>query len=123
MEHLREKAELLRIKECDLRLDTLMQCDTSIDRGIHIGGAFSALTSMTALYYGGVMDYNVENPTDTSQDIFLLSKGHAVAALASVYGDVGYIDREKLKNSRGYGALIKGHPGPVIPGVLVATGP
>ncbi len=123
MEHLREKAELLRIKECDLRLDTLMQCDTSIDRGIHIGGAFSALTSMTALYYGGVMDYNVENPTDISQDIFLLSKGHAVAALASVYGDVGYIDREALENSRGYGALIKGHPGPVIPGVPVATGP
>ena len=69
------------------------------------------------------MDYNVENPTDISQDIFLLSKGHAVAALASVYGDVGYIDREALENSRGYGALIKGHPGPVIPGVPVATGP
>lgn len=99
MKDMREKAALLRVKECDLRLDALLQCDTSIDRGIHVGGAFSALTSMTALYYGGVMEYSVENPTDPSQDLFILSKGHAVAALASVYADVGYIGREALENS------------------------
>lgn len=123
MEYLKERAALLRVKECDLRLDTLMQCDSSIDRGIHVGGAFSALTCMTALYYGGLMDYCAAHPADTSHDIFILSKGHAVAALAAVYADVGYIERSDLKNSRGYGALIKGHPGPVIPGVPVATGP
>lgn len=123
MENLRERAALLRVKECDMRLDALLQCETSIDRGIHVGGAFSALTCMTALYFGGIMDYCVEHPADTDQDMFILSKGHAVAALASIYADVGYISREDLKNSRGYGALIKGHPGPVIPGVPVATGP
>lgn len=123
MNDLRERAALLRIKECDLRMDALAQCNTSVDRGIHIGGAFSALTAMTALYYGGLMHYDVENPTDLEQDLFVLSKGHAVAALASVYADLGYIPQAALENSRGYGALIKGHPGPVIPGVPVATGP
>lgn len=57
MENLRERAALLRVKECDMRLDALLQCETSIDRGIHVGGAFSALTCMTALYFGGIMDY------------------------------------------------------------------
>lgn len=123
MDNRQARAALLRIKECDLRMDTLWQCDTSVDRGLHVGGAFSALTAMTALYYGGVASFNVEQPTDLRQDIFILSKGHAVAALASVYADLGYLSRSELEHSRGYGARIKGHPGPVIPGVPVATGP
>jgi transketolase len=123
LENLKELSMLLSVKECDLRSDTIEQCKYSIDKGIHIGGAFSAITPLTALYYGGFMNYNVENPTSLDQDIFILSKGHAVAALASVYADVGYFDKKHLKNSRSYGSLIKGHPGPIIPGVPVATGP
>lgn len=123
MNQMTQREVLLRIKECDLRMDCLWQCDTSVDRGLHVGGAFSALTAMTALYYGGIMQYDVEHPTNSNQDIFVLSKGHAVAALASVYADVGYISRDALSHSRGFGALIKGHPGPIVPGVAVATGP
>ena len=123
MQNSRELGALLRVKACDLRADTLMQCKYAVDRGIHIGGAYSALPILTALYYGGCMRYDVQNPTREDQDVFILSKGHAVAALASVYADVGYISRESLKNSRGVGSLIKGHPGPVIPGVPVSTGP
>lgn len=114
---------LLRIKECDLRDDLLTQCQYSADKGIHIGGAESAIVPLTALYYGGVLRYDAENPACAEQDIFLLSKGHAVAALAAIYADVGYFPKEKLKNSRGWDSLIKGHPGPVIPGVPVASGP
>ena len=116
-------ASLLRIKETDLRLDCVLEADTSIDRGIHVGGAFSALPGMTALYYGGSAYFNVEDPTDPDQDVFVLSKGHAVAALAAVYADYGYIPKEALIGTRGWGALIKGHPGPIVPGVAVATGP
>ena len=123
MKHLEARAALLRVKECDLRMDCLLQCDTSIDRGLHVGGAFSSLTAMTALYYSGLAAFNVTCPTDTEQDLFVLSKGHAVAALAAVYADLGYISRSALYHSRGYGAAVKGHPGPVLPGVPVATGP
>ncbi|MCX7027148.1 MAG: transketolase [Spirochaetes bacterium] len=123
MDFIEEKSALLAIKECDLRADCLFQCGSSIDKGIHIGGAYSEIPSLTALYYGGFMDYDVHNPTSPDHDIFVLSKGHAIAALASVYADVGYFERKHLQGSRGYGALIKGHPGPIIPGVPIATGP
>ena len=93
MKHLEARAALLRVKECDLRMDCLLQCDTSLDRGLHVGGAFSSLTAMTALYYSGLAAFNVTCPTDTEQDLFVLSKGHAVAALAAVYADLGYISR------------------------------
>jgi len=123
MENVRELSALLGIKECDLRENLYIQCQYSVDKGIHIGGAQSAIAPLTALYYGGTFRCNVEDPTTEEQDIFLLSKGHAVAALASVYSDMGYFTKEKLKNSRGWNAMIKGHPGPVVPGVPVATGP
>lgn len=123
MEKLKEFSTLLGIKECDLRDNLFIQCQYSVDRGIHIGGAQSAIAPLTALYYGGTFRCSVENPTTEEQDLFLLSKGHAVAALASVYADMGYFPKENLKNSRGWNALVKGHPGPAIPGVPVATGP
>ncbi|MDP2790258.1 MAG: hypothetical protein Q8O15_00705, partial [Rectinemataceae bacterium] len=114
---------LLRIKDSDIRILCLEQGRDAIDRGIHIGGAFSAVVPLVALYYGGIMRYSVEEPTKPGQDMFVLSKGHAVAALASVYADLGYFDRSVLKNSRSHESILNGHPGPLLPGIHIATGP
>ncbi len=114
---------LLEIKDSDMRLDTLHQCRHAIDRGLHAGGAFSAITPLTALFYGGFIDIDIENPTKLGQDMFVLSKGHAVAAMASIYADLGYFDRELLKNSRSASSILNGHPGPILPGAHIATGP
>jgi len=114
---------LLRIKDSDIRILCLEQGRDAVDRGIHIGGAFSAVVPLVALYYGGVMRYSVEEPTRIGQDMFVLSKGHAVAALASVYADLGYFDRSILKNSRSLESILNGHPGPLLPGIHIATGP
>ena len=57
------------------------------------------------------------------QDLFVLSKGHAVAALASIYAELGYFDRSVLRNSRSFTSILNGHPGPVLPGIQIATGP
>ena len=114
---------LLRIKDSDIRILCLEQGRDAIDRGIHIGGAFSAVVPLVALYYGGIMRYSVEEPTKLGQDMFVLSKGHAVAALASIYADLGYFDRSLLKNSRSRESILNGHPGPLLPGIHIATGP
>lgn len=114
---------LLRIKDSDIRILCLEQGRDAVDRGIHIGGAFSAVVPLVALYYGGAMRYSVEEPTKVGQDMFVLSKGHAVAALASVYADLDYFDRSILKNSRSHESILNGHPGPLLPGIHIATGP
>ena len=46
-----------------------------------------------------------------------------MAALASIYADLGYFDRSVLKNSRSYESILNGHPGPLLPGVHISTGP
>ncbi len=114
---------LLAIKDSDIRILTLEQCRDAVDQGLHAGGAFSATIPLVALYYGGYIDANVADPTRRGQDLFVLSKGHAVAALASIYAELGYFDRAVLSNSRSYESILNGHPGPLLPGVHIATGP
>lgn len=94
-----------------------------MDASIHIGGAFSATIPMVCLFYGGILRANVEQPSAAGQDLFVLSKGHAVATLASIYADMGYFDKAVLRNSRSITSVLNGHPGPLLPGVHVATGP
>jgi len=72
---------------------------------------------------GGFLDLDVADPAGRGQDMFTLSKGHAVAALAGIYAELGYFDRRHLKNSRSFDSILNGHPGPVLPGVQIATGP
>jgi transketolase len=114
---------LLAIKDSDVRLLTLEQCRDAVDKSLHAGGAFSATIPLVTLYYGGFISVDVVDPTRRGQDLFVLSKGHAVAALASIYAEMGYFDRSVLRNSRSYASILNGHPGPVLPGIHLATGP
>ena len=115
--------KLLAIKDSDIRMLTLEQSRDAVDSGLHAGGAFSATIPLVALFYGGFLRLNIEDPTSRGQDIFTLSKGHAVAAMASIYAELGYFDQALLHRSRSHESLLNGHPGPVLPGVHIATGP
>src|SRR4029453_11547219 len=115
--------KLLAVKDSDIRLLTLEQCRDAVDKSLHAGGAFSATIPLVTLYYGGFIDVDVADPTRPGQDLFVLSKGHAVAALASIYAELGYFERAVLHNSRAYDSILNGHPGPLLPGVHLATGP
>jgi len=114
---------LLTIKDSDIRLLTLSQSRDAVDNGLHAGGAFSATIPMVALFYGGFISLDIGDPTRRGQDIFTLSKGHAVATLASIYAEIGYFDSKLLVHSRSHDSLLNGHPGPVLPGIHIATGP
>lgn len=78
---------------------------------------------MVSLYYGNILRYDVAQPSRIGQDMFVLSKGHAVATLASIYSDCGYFEKKLLIHSRSLESVLNGHPGPLLPGVHVATGP
>src|SRR6185437_15896970 len=115
--------KLLAIKDSDIRILTLGQSRDAVDNGLHSGGAFSATIPLVALFYGGFLRLNIEDPTERGQDMFTLSKGHAVAALASIYAELGYFDKSVLRNSRSHASILNGHPGPILPGIHIATGP
>jgi transketolase len=115
--------KLLEIKDSDIRIMTLEQGRDAVDKGIHSGGAFSAIIPLVALFYGGAIRLDIVNPTRRGQDMFVLSEGHVVAPMASIYADLGYFARSLLKNSRSIDSILNGHPGPILPGVHISTGP
>lgn len=64
-------------------------------KGVHIGPALSC-ADILAVLYGGIMNYKVNNPTWEERDRFILSKGHAYAALYSILSISGYCSHEYL---------------------------
>ena len=50
---------LLELKDSDIKILTLEQAREAVDKGIHAGGAFSAVIPLVAMYYGGFMKLDV----------------------------------------------------------------
>ncbi|MEG1492985.1 MAG: transketolase [Gordonibacter sp.] len=89
----------------------------------HPGGSLSSADILTALYFGGVLKHDPENPQDASRDRFILAKGHAAPALYAVLAQAGYFPREELLSLRKLGSRLQGHPDSnQLPGVEVSTG-
>lgn len=88
----------------------------------HPGGALSIADILTVLYFNQ-MNINPENPDDENRDRFILSKGHASAALYAVLAEKGYFSKEYLKTFRKIDSYLQGHPDMKhIPGVDMTTG-
>lgn len=89
----------------------------------HPGGSLSCIDILAALYFGGVLEYDPQNPELDSRDRFILAKGHAAPALYAVLAHAGYFPREELLTLRKWGSRLQGHPDcNLLPGVEVSTG-
>jgi transketolase len=89
----------------------------------HPGGSLSCADILTALYFGGVMDHDPQNPKWEGRDRFILAKGHAAPALYAALAQAGYFPREELMTLRKLGTRLQGHPDcNLCPGVEVSTG-
>ena len=89
----------------------------------HPGGSLSCIDILDALYFGGVLRHDPENPDDPDRDRFILAKGHAAPALYAVLAHAGYFPREELATLRKLGTRLQGHPDSnQLPGVEVSTG-
>jgi len=73
----------------------------------HLGASFSSVECLIALYYS-VM--SIDNADYQTRDRFILSKGHAVPALYSVFYDKGWIKKEDIMSLRQLGSVCQGHP-------------
>ena len=89
----------------------------------HPGGSLSCADIVCALYFGGVMKHNPNDPSDPDRDRFILAKGHAAPALYAALAHAGYFPTDELLSLRKLGSRLQGHPDSnVVPGVEVSTG-
>ncbi|RDB60490.1 transketolase [Gordonibacter sp. 28C] len=89
----------------------------------HPGGSLSCADILAALYFGGVLEHDPENPEWEGRDRFVLAKGHAAPALYAALAQAGYFPKAELATLRKLGSRLQGHPDSnQVPGVEVSTG-
>jgi len=88
----------------------------------HLGSAYS-MADLLAVLYGRILRIDPKNPEGAERDRFVLSKGHACAALYAVLAERGFFPKEWLEDFYQDGAKLAGHATHVgVPGVEVSTG-
>jgi transketolase len=113
-------AGLTRIAR-DLRLD-ILDMTTKAGSG-HPSSSFSAVEILTAIYFGGILNYRPDDPWWQGRDRFIMSKGHAAPLLYAVLARAGYFDRDLLWELRQINSPVQGHPiQGMLPGVEATTG-
>tara|TARA_B100000900_G_C20597394_1_gene723990 strand:+ start:523 stop:1326 length:804 start_codon:yes stop_codon:yes gene_type:complete len=90
--------------------------------GSHIGSALS-IADILGVLYSGVLKLNPKDPSDPKRDRFILSKGHAGAAVYAALAEVGFFSKSLLSTHYQDGSNLSGHVSHKgVPGVEFSTG-
>jgi transketolase len=104
------------------RIRSMSVMMTHQSRASHIGSNLSMVELLAALY-GGILRVDPQNPTWPERDRFILSKGHACAALYAVLAERGFFPGEWLKSFYQNGGRLAGHATHTsAPGIEISTG-
>lgn len=117
----------------DARLNQLETLSVSVRHSVldmiehaqlgHIGGDFS-VTDILATLFGAVLNVRPGEPRWAGRDRFILSKGHAAAALYATLAHSGFFPVADLKTFMDPLSKLNGHPNRTkVPGVETNTGP
>ena len=88
----------------------------------HLASSLSCADVLTAAYWH-VLSVDPKKPSDPLRDRFILSKGHAAAALYATLAMKGYFPFEELDTyCKDGGRLAEHPPANLLPGVEAATG-
>lgn len=94
---------------------------THISGGSHIGAVLS-VADIIAVLYADVLHYRTDDPKWDERDRFILSKGHAGAAIYAALAESGFFPVEELKTHYANGSRLSGHVSHHLPGVDFSTG-
>ncbi|MBU0455290.1 MAG: transketolase [Pseudomonadota bacterium] len=88
----------------------------------HIGSGLS-ITDLVAVLYGAVLQIDSKNPQKKERDRFILSKGHAGAAVYAALAETGFFDSSLLQTYCDNGSCLSGHVfHKGVPGIEFSTG-
>ena len=94
---------------------------THLSHGSHIGAVLSA-ADIVAVLYAQVLRCRPQEPDWAERDRFIMSKGHAGAAVYAALAERGFFPVEELKTHYDDGSRLSGHVSHHLPGVDFSTG-
>lgn len=87
-----------------------------------ISSSLSPIEIFVVLYYGKILNFNAKKINWEGRDRFIISKGHGAISLYPILADLGYFDKNELKNVGKEGSFLGGIPDSVIPGFETING-
>jgi transketolase len=87
-----------------------------------LASSLSSIEIFVALYYGGVLKFNPQNPLDEARDRCVISKGHGSICMYPILADLGFFSMDELQRVCHTGGFLGGIPDPVIPGYETVNG-
>ncbi len=115
-----KRLEQLADFACQLREDCIRM--TNNGHSGHVGSMLSMAEIITILYNGVLKNVSKDDPKNPDRDRFILSKGHAGAAVYSALCQKGYFPREWLMTYYRDNGKLMGHISHHVPGVEFSTG-
>lgn len=95
---------------------------THSGKSSHVGSGLS-ICDILAVLYGHVMSVDPSNPKWKERDRFILSKGHAGAAVYAALAETGFFSINELEKHYANGSIFSGHVSHKgVPGVELSTG-
>lgn len=95
---------------------------TSEGKSSHVGSCLS-IADIVAVLYADVLNVDPDRPDFPDRDRFILSKGHAGAAIYAALAGRGFFDKSMLEKHYRNGSIMSGHVSHKgIPGVELSTG-
>jgi transketolase len=107
------KETAFRVREHIIRMST--------DGGCFIGASLSCADLIVYLYKE-FLNISKDNLNDPTRDYLFLSKGHDVPALYGTFAEIGFIEKDRLKNHLKTNDFIYWHPNRNIPGIEFHSG-
>lgn len=74
----------------------------------HIGGNMSSVELLTALYFGGVFNFDPTDDKNENRDRVLI-RGHEGPLRYTIFSLLGYLDEKELDTYRTFGSRLHGH--------------
>lgn len=103
-----------------IRLDVVRMVNRG--KSSHVGSALS-IADILAVLYGAALNVDPKNPQRADRDRFILSKGHAGAAVYAALAETGFFDASLLAQHYQNGSIYSGHVSHKgVPGVELSTG-
>ncbi len=94
---------------------------TNLSGASHIGSCLS-IADLLAVLYSDFLQVDSAKPDWEDRDRFILSKGHATAALYAALAESGFFHLDELQTHCQNGSRLMGHASHKVPGIELSTG-
>lgn len=113
VKYLKEKSKFVRCETLKIH---------KIAPETRVASSLSTIEIFVSLYYGGILNFNPNDPKDDDRDRFIISKGHGSISMYPLLADIGFFDENELNNVCKDGTFLGGIPDPIIPGYETVNG-